>query len=135
MSVRSAVGVGGLLALGVYALLNYPSERDTPPPADRPDRSMPVGLVAVWDTNRDFEMTWTANGEHPPPEADRVSPWERVIKVRPGGTVTFTVRPLTGGKGGHHCIIEQPPGRPLPGAAQKTGYGTTAIMCTAVIGA
>lgn len=137
MSVASKVGAGAVLAVAAYALLHYPSWRSQQPPrAGDGVRRLPVLLVATWQSNRDFQLSWTANGAHPAPEVDRVSPWEKEITATPGSTVTFTVTPLIGGKGQHACQIEEPPGVPLRQAhAGKTGGGTTVIMCTAVIGA
>lgn len=137
MTVKSRAGGAVVIGALLVGAVQYNSWRHQQP--GRADgagtRYEPVALVAVWDTNRDMNMTWTANGARPPAEIDPISPWEKNLTVRPGGTVTFTVRPLIGGAGAHHCMIEHPPGVPLPGHAQKTGYGTTPITCTAVIGA
>lgn len=136
MSVRTTLG--GTLAVGalVFAAVQYNSWRSQQSPkAGTASRDVPVLLVATWQSNRDMQLSWTANGAHPPPEVDPLSPWEKEIQARPGSTVTFTVRPLIGGPGNHHCQIEYPPGTPLQGHAQKTGGGTTPITCTAVIGA
>ncbi len=139
MSARTTVLGAAVVLVAAAAITQggkWPSWREQQPPrAGTPSRDLPVLLVATWQTNREFQMTWTANGRRPPAEADIVSPWEKEIRAAPGSTVTFTVRPLIGGPGQHTCQIEHPPGVPLPGHAQKIGHGTTAIMCTAVIGA
>lgn len=135
MSVRSTVGVTGVLALVVVSVLKYPSWREQrPPAAGVPGRNVPVLLVATWQSPREFRMSWTVNGAKPPAEQDQVSPWEKEIYAAPGSTVTLTVTPLIGGPGEHTCQIEEPPGIPLKQPhAGLTGGGTTPIMCTAVI--
>jgi hypothetical protein len=137
VSVASKVGGAVVVGALLIAVAQYGGSwlSRQPPKAGEPNRDVPVLLVATWQTNREFQMTWTANGRKPPPEADIVSPWEREIRAAPGSTVTFTVRPLIGGPGEHTCQIEQPPGHPLPGGAQRYGGGNTPITCVAVIGA
>jgi hypothetical protein len=133
MTVASKTGGALLVGALILGVGSWVSQQ--PPKADGAgDRWEPVMIVAIWENPRDMQMTWTANGIRSSPEVDRISPWEKEIAVRPGGVVTFTVKPLMGGGGAHHCMIEHPPGIPMQGDGQKTGYGTTPITCTAVIG-
>lgn len=135
MTVASKLGGTVVVAALIVGAVQYNSWQSPPSPPVIGERYEPVAIVAIWGDPRDMQMTWTANGIRSSPEVARISPWEKTIKVKPGGVVTFTVKPLMGGSGAHHCMIEHPPGIPAQGDGQKTGYGTTMIMCTATIGA
>lgn len=133
MTAATRVVGGFIVGVLIVAAIQYGSWKSPPPPSQT-EQYEPVMVVAIWEAPRDMQMTWTANGIRSSPEVDRISPWEKQIAVRLGGVVTFTVKPLMGGSGAHHCMIEHPPGTPVEGDGQKTGYGTTEITCTAVIG-
>ncbi len=128
--------LGGLVGVGVAALVIVQVGKGDPgdPPVRYVGGEVPVRIVATWGTVRDFQMSWTANGQKSPNIVSSRSPWARDITALPGSVVTFTVRPLIGGPGNHTCRIEQPPGTPRGGHAQQTGGGNTPIMCTHTVG-
>jgi hypothetical protein len=128
-----AVGVG-VVVLGGMLADNRP-EPGTPAPARTGNQAR---IVVTWGKVRDMSILHTVGGVRYPEEVARVPPWEKAISVRPGDTVTVTVfalAPLPADKVPHTCVIEYPPGHPLPGEAQSKASYPTGATCIAVIGA
>lgn len=138
MSVMSRVGGAAVLvaaAIVVAPMLSRPAD-NRPPTHRTPRGDGQARVVGWWERNRDFSVLYTAGGVTFPELVERVSPFEHVIAVRPGETVTITLTPLASASGKHGCIIEYPLGHPVtvPGG-QATTAGAARALCTAVIGA